>query len=315
MAKFDNLGESVDKLITIDAADRGVIHVLYTAAREIGGAPLALKAAEALRDAIDIKDKVIVTTGFPIPPTMASETDGPLGTLVLSRALSLALGAECIIVAEKRALSIIEVLAKSANASVGLLDFPLEENDAARRSNELMEELNPAAVIAIEKVGRNRRGIYHNMRGSDVSDRAIKADQLILEAERRNVLTVGIGDGGNEIGMGQIAEAVRKHVPNGEVCNCPCGAGIACETKTDNLVAASVSNWGAYGIAACLAAVTGEAEALHSGEREKNLLMEASRSGAVDGITGKNTPSVDGLDCEVHIHVVELLRELAKNAI
>ena len=55
--------------------------------------------------------------------------------------------------------------------------------------------------------------------------------------------TIGIGDGGNEIGMGKLpAGLIAQHVPN--------GAQIACVTSCDHLVVAGVSNWGAYGLAA-----------------------------------------------------------------
>ena len=49
-----------------------------------------------------------------------------------------------------------------------------------------------------------------------------------------------------------IKDAVRRYVPFGERCQCPCGGGIAPEQPVDALVVASVSNWGAYGIAAAV---------------------------------------------------------------
>jgi hypothetical protein len=61
------------------------------------------------------------------------------------------------------------------------------------------------------------RGTYHNMFGQDYSEGRARIDYLVEEAGERRILTIGIGDGGNEIGMGAIAEAVRKHVPHGEI--------------------------------------------------------------------------------------------------
>ena len=58
---------------------------------------------------------------------------------------------------------------------------------------------------------------------------------------------VGIGDGGNELGMGNVLHAVREHIPRGEVI----GASVGC----DHLLAAGVSNWGGYALAAALGAV------------------------------------------------------------
>ena len=321
------LGESVDRLITVDVAGRGVVHALYNQARKISGAPLALSAAQALRSAISAGDNVLISTGFLIPPTLVPETDGPIGALVLSKVLGLAFGVRSIIVAEKEVLNLTVALAKSINMTtlgqgepsrrdeVRLLGFPLEDDAARDYSVKIIEDVNPSAIIAIEKVGRNRRGVYHNMRGSDVSERTIKVDYLFQEAAKRGILTVGVGDGGNEMGMGMIEETVRKHVPYGETCNCPCKAGIACETKTDHLIIASVSNWGVYGVVACLSAILEKKAFLHSGKNERALLLEAGRKGAVDGVTGRSTSSVDGLTSRVHVHIVELLRELVTYSI
>lgn len=327
MADLALLGENIDRLITVDIGGRGIVHTLYDAAREISGAPLTLNAAQALHSAVGVGDNVLITTGFPIPPTMAPETDGPLGALILSKTLRVVLHAKAIILAEKKALDLTAKLAKligmttaspekrSQEDEIALLSFPLKENNAVEYSIRTIKEFNPSVILAVEKVGGNRKGIYHNMRGNNISNSVIKVDHLFSEAEKMGVLTIGVGDGGNEIGMGQITEAVMRHVPYGAMCHCPCKAGIACQSKTDHLVIASVSNWGAYGIAAFLSAITEQTEGLHTGDGERILLLEASKNGAVDGVTGKNTPSVDGLAYRVHANIVELLRDLVGHSI
>jgi hypothetical protein len=100
----------------------------------------------------------------------------------------------------------------------------------------------------VEKVGPNKKGVCHTVYGSDVSSSCAKIDYLVEEANRRGILTIGIGDRGNEIGMGVIRDVVEKVVPTGSKCKCPCGAGIACVTETAVTVLASISNLGAYGI-------------------------------------------------------------------
>lgn len=75
---------------------------------------------------------------------------------------------------------------------------------------------------------------------------------------------MGIGDVGNEIGMGNINDTVKKLLPLGSKCLCPCGAGVAAATKVDLAITAAISNWGAYAIAAAISALTGEAEAFPS---------------------------------------------------
>jgi hypothetical protein len=325
MVSLKNLGESIDRLLNVDVVGRGIIHYLYSEARHLAKAPLALNAATALFNTVKSGDSVIITTGFPIPPTMVPETDGPLGAIVLAKAINTILAAQTVIIAEDDALKVVSALAETIGLSKRKSDplddgivfrsFPLTEKVARDYSFSFLREFNPSALIAIEKVGRNHRGIYHKMNGNDISNYAIKVDHLFLEAEKSGIPSIGIGDGGNEIGMGKILDAVRKYVPNGSACNCPCRGGIACETQTNHLVTATVSNWGAYGVAACLSALYDNQAGLHSGDDERLLLMEASRNGAVDGVTGERTPSCDGLTDEVHAHFVELLRELTMHYI
>src|SRR5680860_1516297 len=66
--------------------------------------------------------------------------------------------------------------------------------------------------------------------------------------------TIGIGDGGNEIGMGSLPqEIINRDIPNGEM--------IAATTSTDHLIVAGVSTWGGYGIVAALALANKEKSA------------------------------------------------------
>lgn len=58
------------------------------------------------------------------------------------------------------------------------------------------------------------------------------------------ITTVGIGDGGNEIGMGKVHQQVIKHIQNGR--------NIASTVATDHLVTAGVSNWGGSALVAAL---------------------------------------------------------------
>lgn len=136
----------------------------------------------------------------------------------------------------------------------------------------------------------------------------------------------GIGDGGNECGMGKVAGAVREHITNGQV--------IACVTPADALVAAGVSNWGAWAVlAAAEAAVRCSAQKtlpavypsplpaalelvlarpagclLPSDEEERALSKAQCEAGAGDGITGAMDGSVDGMPLEVHLQVLAQVR-------
>lgn len=58
------------------------------------------------------------------------------------------------------------------------------------------------------------------------------------------ISTIGIGDGGNEIGMGKAHKQVIDHIDNGQQ--------IASAVTTDHLITAGVSNWGGSALVAAL---------------------------------------------------------------
>ena len=117
-------------------------------------------------------------------------------------------------------------------------------------------------------------------------------------------MTVGIGDGGNEIGMG----AVRAKIARLD----PLRARIATVVPADHLVVAGVSNWGGYGIVAALARLTGN-DLLHTPELERRLIQACVAVGAHDGVTRRREHTVDGLSVDTHAAVVDLLRLAARS--
>jgi hypothetical protein len=147
----------------------------------------------------------------------------------------------------------------------------------------------------------------HTMRGIDITeqmldaaslfDRSNGADSKIQNPKSRiqnppPPVTIGIGDGGNEIGMGKVPwDVIRRHIPRGEL--------IACRVATDHLLVAGVSNWGAYALSAGVALLRGFAppEEWFDLERERSILETMVEQGPlVDGVTGRTTASVDGLE-------------------
>jgi hypothetical protein len=119
--------------------------------------------------------------------------------------------------------------------------------------------------------------------------------------------TIGIGDGGNEIGMGKLPwGTIRKNVPQGGL--------VACRVPTDYLIVAGVSNWGAYALATGVRLLRGTAAdaKLYDVERERELLRLMVDSGPlVDGVTGERTLTVDGLTFERYGRVLRGLGELS----
>src|SRR5262245_66686596 len=107
--------------------------------------------------------------------------------------------------------------------------------------------------------------------------------------------------------MGAIAEAVRKHVPHGEI--------LCARVVTDVLLPVGVSNWGCYGIQAALAIRTEKHELAHNSSLEKNLIVAEAADGLVDEITGKCEATVDGMPVEVHMGIVQQLPKTVEPAL
>ncbi|RLG99677.1 hypothetical protein DRO19_01630 [Candidatus Bathyarchaeota archaeon] len=321
---IEYIGEGIDRLVTLDVRARGVIYNLYDAARKLVDSPLTLTAARRIVETVKDGDTVIITTGFRVLPQKVQETDGPLGAAALAKSLIKAFNANPIVVIEEpsreimastlRALGINPVMNeadfKKGENSVLILDFPFELENAIEAAKRIVEKYKPSLVFATEKAGRNVKGEYHTMRGVNISSFHAKIEPLIEEARSRGILTIGVGDGGNEVGMGNIREAIEKFVPYAKECQCPCKGGIAAESKVDLLVVASISNWGVYGIEACIAALTENMEALHTAEEEEEMLRNSIKAGAVDGVTSKPELSVDSAPLKVHTSIIRILEGL-----
>lgn len=154
---------------------------------------------------------------------------------------------------------------------------------------------------------RNR---CHTMRGLDITEHTSPAHLLFEGSSRLEppVKTIGIGDGGNEIGMGKIAwDVIRRNIKQ--------GGRIACRLATDYLIVAGVSNWGAYGLAtgARLLRNAPFAPDLYDSERERQVLQVMVDFGPlVDGVTGARTATVDGLSFDRYANVLRDLGALAE---
>ena len=322
-------GEAIDHLITTDLNLRGAIHFLYQHARKKSTLPLALAAALGLAETVDEQEAVLIATGWLDRPHISleiAETDGPPGAVVLGFAVHQAFHAVPIFIVEEtlvsRMASLVEAIglkvlspeaalqAASSSApiqSASVLSFPADVEEADRSARELVDRYKPSAVITVEKGGMNDSGAICTSRGDDTGEHQAKADFLVRTALHDGIPTIGIGDGGNEIGMGRIQETIREGLPFGKV--------IAPATRTDHLVRATVSNWGAYGVAACLALLTRRREVFHDVETEERILRRCVDAGLIDGITGYVREGVDGLPRCVHAGVVAMLSELIETAL
>lgn len=330
------IGEAIDRLVTVPMSNWTILKGLpltqvYESARaKAGGGPLTLKAANLLKEHVHKGDKVILLTGFVILNWNRPETDGPVGTAALARSLDLALGAVPIVLTEDILTGCLRKTVEAAGMIVCdseeelcgggrgrtamVAGFPLDRNLAKRRAAEILDRLNPKAIISVERPGWNEKEIHHSGMGYDISPVTAKLDYLFLEAQRRGILTIGIGDLGNEMGMGVVSEEVKELIPNGANCLCGCGSGIACNVSSDVGIICNISNWGAYGICAALAALAGEEEVLHDGEAEKRMIRACVDAGALDPVSGMLIPRVDGEPEEINSYIIEMLRGIVRHA-
>ncbi len=332
--KLEQIAATLDQIISLDIPARGLIAKLYPAAREKVGRPLTLAATDLLCQRVKPGDTVILATGWidqPVAAPGCGESDGPPGTVALARALRLALKAAPVIVTDACLVEGVKLVARAAGfqcvapdeighsvardklLTVAVLPFPAETAAAEQEAERLLTGLKPAACIAIERGGMNEAGVIHNMIGEDTNGSQAKLDHLFRAAGRRQIATIGVGDGGNEIGMANIADAVRAHVPHGASCRCSCAAGLAPATPVDILVAAVISNWGAYALADLLGLRTGVPTAIVDAAATRRVLEATAAAGFHDPIAGGVYPGADGCGLDANLAVVTALREALLN--
>lgn len=237
-----------------------------------------LRAAAMLRD---IRGTVLIGTGFPVADTF--ETDGPVGAIALYQGLE-ALGAEPVIACASP-------LAEALAGDYRVLHLASAGGEPA--ASAWLAANSPAAVVSIERPGLTADGRYYNMRGEDISARCGVFDPFLTQAA---CPTIAIGDGGNEIGMGKIHDAIAALDIRVAVTGC------------DELLVADVSNWGAYGLLAFLGRWS--QRDLLSEFSPLTTLRYLSERGSVDGVTRKNTLTEDGMAPTEGAAVIREIRRL-----
>ncbi|CAM9585279.1 unnamed protein product [Chrysoparadoxa australica] len=188
------------------------------------------RAAEAL--AGGEKKIVIIMTGFPClldhePPT---ETDGPPGAVAIARAC-IAFGHHVTIITDEVNEEVVMAAVAGAGlpgSALSLESFPANPNWDATAATALAKLGERAgAVVAIERAGPGADGLYYTMKKRDMSDITAPLEDL-LKAAGKDTATIGIGDGGNEVGMGKVYDkVVASEIPH--------AADIACTISKSTL--------------------------------------------------------------------------------
>lgn len=257
------------------------------------------KAARSLIEG----DTIFIVTGFMVKDAGIGETDGPIGAVSMAAALE-ELGKRVVLISDKYSGDILTQcsLARGVNAAMEIIGSHI----GRQLSQRLLKEYKPSHIIAVERPGRAADGICYSMRGEDLSGMVPIMDDLFEEAKKAGVITIGIGDGGNEIGMGKIRPYIVNSVDKGEL--------ICAAFASDFLIAAGVSNWGGHALAAALSLLSHKM-LLHDINTEIAMLKSAVDAGAVDGCTKKRSLTVDGLSLEDNLNAFMSIKNITAEAL
>ena len=239
---------------------------------------------------LDNPGTVIITTGFYIRSAGYIETDGPPGAIAIGRALN-KLDYRVVYVTDKYGMKALESIAEPSSI---IYEFPILDSEASNiLASNICNEFEPSIMIAVERCGINELGKYSNMHGQDITPYTAKIDCLF----QNKITSIGIGDGGNEIGMGNLYAQVKD---NSKLVRFPT------TIEVDNLVIASVSNWGAYGLIAAISLIKNQ-NLLVSVEEEIEIINTLVGLGVVDGMSGKPESFVDGFDLDSNSKILQNL--------
>lgn len=235
------------------------------------------------------RKNILLTTGFYVAGY--AETDGPPGTLYLAKAL------------KKLGFSPVILTDDFCRGFFNDEEIPAVFLESGFDCEKLLNEYDPCALISVERCGENIKGDYANMRGVSIAQYTADIDKLFDLALSKGIYTVGVGDGGNEIGMGNLKDVISAEL-----------SLVPCKTEVTDLIIATISNWGAYGLVAYLSEF--ENKNLFAPYDEIYGYIEYIVSkGSVDGVKKEHVPTVDGYDREVEKEIIDSINEYINSRI
>jgi len=265
-------------------------------------------------------NRVLLCTGFNVAENMP-ETDGPLGTALLAYACFRA-DKYVVLVADHQNAHLLRtqlaVLDPVCAKNVAIEEVKANSEAPSGLWNDILDKHQPDVVVHTEVPGRNKDGKYLNMRGIQISDFNAALDGIADLANARGLDTIGVGDGGNEAGMGQI-KGVPKALNDEE---------MQAIIPAAHQVIAWNSNLGAIAMGEFVMS------AAHKGasctqKQFTEMLTILLKEGAVDGITrgrtmdekvenpalagNYNFTCVDGARSAIHIGNLLQVQDIAHN--
>lgn len=270
------VAEALNSIVASDRGGRGVAPLCDV---ELWGRALSLMSG---------KKKIGLISGFFVPQAEAPETDGPPGTLVLARAF-IRMGLDARVGTDSRNIGAMRAVAAA-------LDFPIENIDMLDKNG--WPTFKPDLLIYLERLGHAADGAYYNMRKEDISAYTEPLDLLPLTLQ---VPLLTVGDGGNEVGMGNYLTELSAMLPG--------YADSLCVVKADVCLPVDVSNWGGYALSTLLSMTAGRWLGQNADE-EREMFRQMYDVGAVDGVTRQPSLSVDGFPLSIHTGVLAALKAL-----
>ena len=318
-----NIGYNLDWLMNMDPRGYGVCRILYDGALKYTGKPLTLNGAEGLVKNIKKGEKVFILTGFILLPWNEAETDGIISSTVFARFIMRAFGAKPVMIVPDQCEKSIKAMSKALGFDVTydidnipentvcIVPFTKDSKKEQEQTAEILSHGLPCAIISNEAPGRNKNGYYHNAVGVNTTDVEAKYDVLFRECQKQGVYNLSIGDLGNELGMGTIEEHIRKYIPYAEEGGCKAGTGfgILADTRADNIITATVSDWGCNALMAATAFLLGKPELFHDAEEQATAMDAAAASGMLD-MYGLPRPFIDGIGKNINLPLVSLMGAL-----
>lgn len=304
--------DNIDKLINIEmrrkGLPRGMKWALWEIAREVSPEPLVLAAARMLNRA---QCDIAIVTGAAVPGHMpVGENDGPFGAVVLATAL-VRIGHKVTIYTDPDALPPIDMLTKRAGLIMDVISLKLGDTDQQAKIAGKHD-----MFVAIERLGGNRNGIIYGVTGVSRATHRVNVDTIFRTATKLRKPTLGIGDGGNEIGFGRVHAELEKRLPEHIMAaKTPCGGGVFSVVPTDVLAVGTSSNIGAYGVVAALALLKKDASLCHTPEEEVALHHVGVGLGLVDGGGGGLIPWCDGIPADANAALVRLMQNIVERTL
>ncbi len=271
--------KTIDDII-LQYSNRGMKE-LYSKHQETKNAPI--KSAKKLKEIK--RGNIFIYTGFYVKGS--AETDGPLGAYFLSISLK-KIGFSPIIITDK--------YCKDFFKDIRTIYIPIKKHPISYYEN-ILNLYDPVAHISIERCAKNIKNRYLNCNNEDISQYTANIDELFILGDKKS-LSIAIGDGGNEIGMGNFQEFFKKR-----------GTSSYSKVTSQITIVSSVSNWGAYGIIAAIEKIF-KINCMPKFSEVDSYLEYIVSKGAIDGITHASQKSVDSKNWALEKQILDSLSSL-----